>query len=157
MEDFGSIIYLIAIVLISIFSSLGKKKKKNSTATKPKRTIPDIPNSWEELEKNFPNIRKEVVNKTTEKRISHTEEKYSFEKGETETFSRRHNAIDISKKEKIKSRIKESNFKTYMSSEPMEVKQLEDHSDGLSSFSFHDQEEAQKAIIYSEIFNRKYS
>lgn len=156
MDSIGDIIYLVLIVVFGIIGTIGNKNKKKSTKGENESTIPDISKTWEEIERKFSNFGKEEGTATTDN-LERTSKMKTPALKRDEILSYE-TAEDMSKL-RMKSRIKESIFKTYKPSKPLGVEVTDETytDDAPCYYSIQHQDDARKAFVYSEIFNRKYN
>jgi len=143
MENLGDWLYFIIIVVIgigSMFSSAKKKKREEQDKQQP-APPPDIVTSetasdrdfWDILTKNeetFPPVVK-TYSKTKRKSVNQTPQPFLTAESEIEKAIRKQNP--------------ESAFK-----EEEEIPPI------VSASDFHDPDTIRKAVIYTEILNRKY-
>ena len=171
MEDIGDYIYFLLLAVFALSGLFGKKKKDTKTPEKKKSVFDQVPKSWEELEEMmdktqpepqptaparppFTIPRSEPARSTTPFGSAEVISSPEYETTGYETMSY-DTATDFNSL-RAKKQIKESIFKTkttFGESVPETVNEAD-----YSPFTINlaNTEEAQKAFIYSEIFQRKY-
>lgn len=174
MDNLGDIVYLLVLVLFAITGIMGKKNKAKSKPTQTESGEPAEPNPWEELERHW---RKReaasTANRTKEIRVepewetyrskahTHTSEPVvliqTYEPTEMEQPISYDTEDDVSKlrvKKQVKESVKRSSTSIKTS---MTHAQADDTVAGAFEVSFDDVEDAKRAFVYAEVFNRKYS
>ena len=170
MEDIGDYIYFLLLAVFALSGLFGKKKKDTKTSEKKKPVFDQIPKSWEELEEMMDKPQPKPQPATTVRPVTiprseparpstpfGTAEVISSPEYETtgyETMSY-DTATDFSTL-RAKKQIKESIFKTKTTF--VDTLSESESATEFSPFTIDlaNTEEAQKAFIYSEIFQRKY-
>ncbi|MDR1679382.1 MAG: hypothetical protein LBR81_06335 [Prevotellaceae bacterium] len=140
--DAGNLIYIgifIAVILINVVGWKAKKSQQENT-TQPHPT-PAVPSAWEELmrELNTPQPKPSPVET---KQMSFELETIEPEIPETYSFSH----------------LAEQKNNEYIAANPVpnEIEQISTTETGHNTFQLT-KDELQKAVIYAEILNRKYS
>lgn len=133
MDSLGDYIYLIVILIAGISSILGKRKKKRETEVE---TV-DFP----DLEDIIP----EFTDYVKPERPVYQEIKKKETNVETPTYDTVRDVSVMKAKKQVKPAM---SFKELQSEEPEVSNSYEIELDNI--------DEAKKAVIYSEIFNRKY-
>lgn len=162
MEDIGDIIYFLIIIFIAIVSSLGKKKKKKSmTAGKQTTQIPNIPSSWDELDRKL-RKQSESVTQTRTAQAFETVQKtqmqqhpYSAKAEKNVPAYMSYETVDDVNKLRVKSQMKDSfskNRSTFKSKADRDLESAATHFE----VSLENLDDAKRAFVYSEIFTRKY-
>ena len=171
MEDIGDYIYFLLLAVFALSGLFGKKKKDTKTSEKKKPVFDQIPKSWEELEEMldkpqpepqptaparppFTIPRSEQARPTTPFGSAEVISSPEYETTGYETMSY-DTATDFSTL-RAKKQIKESIFKTKTTF--VDTLSESESATEFSPFTIDlaNTEEAQKAFIYSEIFQRKY-
>lgn len=181
MEDIGDIIYLFLLIAFILFGGFGKKGKKKKVQQR-KAATSHVPNSQKNLEKKLrdiasPQPRRQTVAPGREVRRERRpspepmrprmESKFPKSPSKTIYTPKREQSIydilsydtvdDVSKL-RVKKQIRESVSKkqsVFKSTKRIEV--IEDTSFNPIDIELDNVQDARKAFIYSEIFNRKYS
>lgn len=170
MDSIGDVIYIFVLIIFAIAGMIGKLKEKEKKAQNQMPT-PAAPNPWEELEKQIkrrekvqkqetepPSWNKPPTQNTTQytEYVSGSSEPiYSSEYEEPIFETMSYETIDDISKLRITKQMESTvskNFSPYQTS---------NSGSNTSSYkptnvSLTDAEEAKRAFIYSEIFNRKY-
>jgi hypothetical protein len=156
MDDFGDYIYLIAIAIAAISSILKKKKKKTEEQQREAGedmfpdlddVIPDIPEYQPEKVKPVYQevvFDAPVVNKPAARVLDYTEVL------DNQLGYEAINDVKKARAVKMVNKITKTEIKTLPGFEETEPEQP-------SEYLLQNEEEAKRAIIYAEIFNRKYS
>ena len=178
MDSIGDYIYLILVAVFALSGLLGKKKKPAKAAEKKKSIFDELPKSWEEFEEMIDAPQKQAA--PAESTPFPGSGSYSAPKPKTATFTQSvpyGSAEDLYSTEnetsrfetmsydtatdftalRAKNQIKESVFKnrSTLGDPDSEAENLTNFS--TAGISLDSAEEARKAFIYSEIFQRKYS
>lgn len=180
MEDFGEIIYFVLLIAFALLGGLSKKGKKNK-GQQGKTAIPDIPKSWEDLEKKFkeianPQPRTESATQsrpvvTARRPVAtsvRTMVKAETPRGSSETIYSSENdqsvyevmsydTIDDVSKLRVKKQMKESISKKHSTFKNLDFPIFDESVYSPVEIEFENLEDVRKAFIYSEIFSRKYS
>ena len=178
MENIGDYIYFILLAVFALSGLLGKKKKDVKVPEKKKSIFDQLPKSWEEFEEMVGKPLQEAVPsettvldrpvlipaskpdvKTSRQIIpaDSSEEIWSpeYEPSRFETMSYEM-STDFSKL-RAKKQIKESIFKKKSSLWESDPEPENEADFRHTDINLDSTEEAKKAFIYSEIFQRKYS
>lgn len=160
MDSLGDYIYLIIIALAGLSSFLKKKKKETESTDLPENERPDygdIPGFpkaekdwWEEESDYQPEPAAQPVKPVYAelKPIKQSTDRVALETMESYEYSK-----DIQKL-RIKKTVHESGLKNNSGSMMLDIENEENTF--LSSIRLDDVDDAKRAFIYTEIFNRKY-
>ncbi len=155
MKDIGDYLYIILLIVFSLASFLNKKKKaKNTSKPKPVILSEDVDQDW------FPSVEEKPVYKAPNNENQQTINWPTFNNSQQEKQSTRKNTEVITdsyettsdySKIKPKKQVKttSSEFKkAFFNEEANEISDLE--------YNLETIDDVRRAIIYSEIINRKY-
>lgn len=160
MDSLGDYIYLIIIALAGLSSFLKKKKKQTESTKLPENEIPDygdilgIPKSekdwWEEetVYQPEPAVQEVKPVYAEARTVMQSTERVALETMESYEYSK-----DIQKL-RIKKTVHESGLKNNFGS--MIIEPESEENTFLSNITLNDVDDAKRAFIYTEIFNRKY-
>lgn len=142
MESIGDYIYIIAIIatIISSFFKKSKKKKKQTTHTPTSQPNPweEIQRQWEEATQTAPAVQPIPAQQTETKSNKTTRSKHYTQPMSYETTD------DVSKL-----RVKKRPSNTLYTTEETPIEVID--------IALDEPNEIRKAILYSEIINRKYT
>ncbi|NLO71488.1 MAG: hypothetical protein GX102_11245 [Porphyromonadaceae bacterium] len=162
MEDFGEIIYFLIIILIGIVSSLGKRKKKKSISVDTQTTQnPNIPSSWDELEKQLRKQSEGTTHKRTSpafETVQKPQRKHQFHSEEDDWDGRKYmsyETVDDVSKLRVKSQMKGTIYKNQSTFKSTTVRDIEPEAAPFE-ISLDNLNDAKRAFVYSEIFTKKY-
>ena len=156
MEGIGDYIYLIILALAGLSGLLKKKKPANAdqdqAPAKPKRTWEDVlreltPIDQEEI------VKEKEIAKAKEVKVENVEEPIKRIKVEPSPYISYETSGD---KSSMKARKQVSQLKSSTKSAPLEVIEVVPTRNFLTDFKLDSPEDARRAFVYSEIFNRKY-
>lgn len=174
MEDIGDIIYLSLLIAFILFGGFGKKSKKKkrqqSKATIPSNTqknrekkLKDIVSSQPQPKSQTATSHKQVRwDRSATKPLSKIpgdlfETVYSPKNEQSTNEILSYDTVDDVSKLRVKKRIRESVLKKQSSFKSIEMLEKTDTSFEPINIELDNVQDARKAFIYSEIFNRKYS
>lgn len=168
MEDFGEIIYLLLLIAFALIGSLSKKKKKKAVVTESPEP-PVTLDPWSEFEKKLWGDTEPIEPEpviitqspqsvgspfTTETPDYFSEAVYSSEYNTPEILS--YENVDDINKLRVKKQLKESISKKQSRYKNVDSPVFTEPVYNPVKIEFDNPEDARKAFIYSEIFNRKY-
>lgn len=170
-DSLGDIIYFLMIAIFALAGMLGKKKKKKPTIQQDTGS-PAFPNPWSELEKKLLEKEEPIQPKPTPAPQSRRTETRTTYKNEIPSFSSEtiysseyeepiferlsYDTVDDVSKLRIKKQMKESISKKQSVFKSTEIKDMQADTVHPFEVAFDDVDDAKRAFIYSEIFNRKY-
>ena len=141
MDNIGDWLYIVFLIIAGISGIISSAKKKKRSAEMPQPSVNDtFPEEQPEEKKSFWDILQEMQQEDTEPEVIIQEEKVLQKKYKTPPpipfFTERENVVSSIKKE---------------ATIPLPIKE-----ENIQDSSFQNMEELRKAIIYTEILNRKY-
>lgn len=149
MDSIGDYVYLIVLVIAALSGILGKRKKAetNSAPAKPKRSWEDVLRDLTSIE----DIEEETKEEVTEEKAGKPSMAWE-RKAEPAPEMSYETLADTSVLKATKQVAKNP---SHLSTTLAEHKTATT-TDNVGHFMFNSVEDARKAFIYSEIFNRKY-
>lgn len=149
MKDTGTYIYLVIGVIIAILDFFRKEQKKKQKK-EPKKTSSQS-DTWKEIKKQWKEVIEEQQAPPTKKEHNKAkQQKTGFDKARPQPLS--YETTDNVSKLRVKKQVRESISQTHKktTSHPTETPKT------AFDIALNQPSEIRKAIIYSEIFNKKY-
>lgn len=155
MDDLGDLLYFVILIGFSIIGALAKKKKKQSEKEHEVPTS-STPNPWEELEKRFREEQEVFVPSPHKPTVIVESKPISERPNHTFTGYESFDSTDDISKLRVKKQMKESISQKISSFKKQDQNQTVATLQEEPQITFENTEEIKKAIIYSEIFGRKF-
>lgn len=178
MENIGDYIYLILLAIFALSGLFGKKDKKKKAEQKRKSIFDELPKSWEEFEEMatgkpqeqteppkpvaaprpaYSPIPKPTVKPATQSRPFGSAEEIASPEYETTGYENEsYDSISDFSKLRAKKQVKESISKSHTTLKVVNLETENAAGHAPIEISLDTADEARKAFLYSEIFQRKY-